>query len=114
MQRGNMKEPNDHNDTKMISREQVLEFVKSKFNETEVESRIKDVGWAYEVNSQPKEAIESGDWKDTVPGLNPLIITKNKGEVYQTSSAPLIKTTTEEEFYQEVEKNSLSPIATMK
>lgn len=74
-----------------ISEEQVKKFVQDKFNETAVSDRIEDRGFAYYINTQPREYLDALDEEDISKmtiGNGPLVVIKDTGEVFVFSSNP--------------------------
>ena len=72
----------------MISTKQVNKFVKQKFNEKNPKDRITDKGFAFYINTQTREFLDSNDQSKMLIGNGPIVIVKATGEVYSFSSNP--------------------------
>lgn len=71
-----------------ISIEKVTAYVNKYFNETDTSDRIKDKGFAYYVDTQPRAYLDSKDESESTDGNGPLVIIKSSGKVYKFSSSP--------------------------
>ena len=72
----------------VISFEKVTAYVNKYFNEPDASDRIKDEGFAYYVNTQPRAYLDSKDESESTDGNGPLVIIKSSGKVYKFSSSP--------------------------
>jgi hypothetical protein len=71
-----------------ISVEKVTAYVNKYFNEADASDRIKDEGFAYYINTQPRAYLDSKDESEITDGNGPLVIIKSSGKVYKFSSSP--------------------------
>ena len=72
----------------MITLEQVQDYTKQKFNEEDSSDRIEDRGFAFYVDTQPREYLDTKDNSKMTIGNGPLVIVKETGDVYTFSSNP--------------------------
>lgn len=72
-----------------ITEEQVRSYAQTKFNEADSSDRIEDRSFAFYINTQPREYIDTKDNSKMTIGNGPIIILKDTGEVFSFSSNPL-------------------------
>lgn len=72
-----------------ITQEQVRQYVQNKFNEADGTDRIEDRGFAFYINTQPREYLDTKDDTKMTIGNGPIVILKSTGEVFSFSSNPL-------------------------
>ncbi len=72
-----------------ISEDQVKEFVQNKFNEVDGSDRIEDRGFAFYIDTQPREYLDTKNDSKMTIGNGPIVVLKNTGEVFSFSSNPL-------------------------
>lgn len=75
----------------MISLEQAEKFVQERFEEEEVSDRMEDRGFAYYVNTQPREYLDTKDHAKMTIGNGPVVILKESGDVYLFPSGPMFR-----------------------
>lgn len=73
----------------MITREQVENYVKHTFNEQDGSDRIDDKGFAYYIDTQPREYLDTNDPAKLTLGNGPIVIVKESGDIYSFSSNPM-------------------------
>lgn len=64
-------------------------YVQNKFNEADISDRIEDRGFAFYIDIQPREYLDTKDDLKMTIGNGPIVILKNTGEVFSFSSNPL-------------------------
>lgn len=105
--------------TSGISQEKVTAYVNTYFNEPDASDRIKDEGFAYYVDTQPRAYLDSKDSSKMTDGNGPLVIVKSSGKVYKFSSNPSdldIYSNTSEAGFEKALKEAqypVEPIATI-
>ncbi|QQS26654.1 hypothetical protein IPM44_02925 [bacterium] len=72
----------------MVTPEQVHNYARQKFNEEDPSDRIEDAGFAYYINTQPREYLDTEDIHKMMIGNGPLVVIKETGDVYSFSSNP--------------------------
>lgn len=72
----------------MVTEQQITDYVQRLFNEENVSDRIEDRGFAYYIDMQPREYLETNDMSKMNIGNGPLVVVKANGEVYTFSSNP--------------------------
>jgi hypothetical protein len=72
----------------MITQEQTQDYIKQKFNEQDSSDRIEDRGFAYYIDTQPREYLDTKDATKMTIGNGPIVIIKETGDVYSFSSNP--------------------------
>jgi hypothetical protein len=72
-----------------ITEEQVRSYVQMKFNEADSSDRIEDRGFAFYIDTQPREYLDTRDDSKMTIGNGPIVILKSTGEVFSFSSNPL-------------------------
>lgn len=72
-----------------ITEEQVRKFVQIKFNEADSSDRIEDRGFAFYIDTQPREFLDTKDDSKMTIGNGPIVILKSTGQVFSFSSNPL-------------------------
>jgi len=72
-----------------ITEKQAKDYVQMKFNETDSSDRIEDRGFAFYVNSQPRDYLDTKDKTKMNFGNGPIVILKSTGEIFSFSSNPL-------------------------
>ena len=72
----------------MITFEQVQNYTNKKFNEQDGSDRIKDSGFAYYIDTQPREYLDTKDIKKMSFGNGPIVILKETGDIFSFSSNP--------------------------
>ncbi len=73
----------------MITLEQVKNYIKQKFNEQDGSDRVEDMGFAYYIDTQPREYLDTKDDTKMTIGNGPIVILKETGVVYSFSSSPI-------------------------
>lgn len=73
----------------MVTIEQVRDYIKQKFDEQNVDDRIEDRGFAFYVNTQPREYLDTKDESKTARGNGPIVILKETGEIFSFPSSPI-------------------------
>ncbi len=64
-------------------------FVQIKFNEADSSDRIEDRGFAFYIDTQTREYLDTKDDSKMTIGNGPIIILKSTGQVFSFSSNPL-------------------------
>jgi|GEM_PF-3404349 len=72
-----------------ITEEQVKNYVQTKFDEADSYDRIEDRGFAFYIDTQPREYLDTKDESKITIGNGPIVILKSTGEVFSFSSNPL-------------------------
>ena len=103
----------------MITLKQAIKYTADKFKEEDVKDRIEDRGFAFYINTQPREFLETNDPYKRHIGNGPLVIFKKTGEVYAFSSNPLIYgradvAQTSDEFLMALKEINAKPIFVIK
>ena len=73
----------------MTTFDQVESYARQKFSEDSVRDRIEDRGFAFYVDTQPRDYIDSKDETKMTIGNGPIVIVKETGSVYSFSSNPI-------------------------
>jgi hypothetical protein len=103
----------------MITLKQAIKYTADKFKEEDVKDRIEDKGFAFYINTQPREFLETHDFSKSTIGNGPLVIFKKTGEVYAFGSNPLIlnrvdAAQTSDEFLMALKEINAKPIFVIK
>ncbi|MCA9323523.1 hypothetical protein KC992_00285 [Candidatus Saccharibacteria bacterium] len=72
-----------------ITEEQVRQYVQNKFNEEDSTDRIEDRGFAYYIDTQPREYLDTKDDSKMKIGNGPIVVLRSTGDVFSFSSNPL-------------------------
>ena len=72
----------------MITLEQARSYTNHKFNEADGSDRLEDRGFAYYIDTQPREHLDTKDNTKMTYGNGPIVILKETGDVYSFSSNP--------------------------
>ncbi len=72
-----------------ITEEQVRSYVQMKFNEGDSSDRIEDRGFAFYIDTQPREYLDSKNNSKMTIGNGPIVILKDTSEIFSFSSSPL-------------------------
>lgn len=72
----------------MITIERVLAYVSQRFDEHDGSDRVEDRGFAYYIDTQPSEYLDTKDSSKMTFGNGPLVVLKETGDVYSFSSNP--------------------------
>lgn len=72
----------------MITLQQAQDYVHQIYNEQDSSDRIEDRGFAFYVETQPKEYLETNNQGEMTIGDGPTVILKEDGTVYSFSSNP--------------------------
>ena len=73
----------------MVTIEQVKEYTRNQFNEQDVDDRIEDRGFAFYINTQPRQHLDSKEDHAMTLGGGPIVVLKETGEIYSFSSSPV-------------------------
>lgn len=72
----------------MIYLAQVQKYVQERFHESDGSDRVEDRGFAFYVNTQPREYLDAKDNSKMTIGSGPVVIFKETGDIYSFSSNP--------------------------
>ena len=72
----------------MITLEEVQNYIRQKYNEQDGSDRIDDMGFAYYIDTQPREYLDTKDDFNMTIGNGPIVILKETGDIYSFSSNP--------------------------
>lgn len=64
-------------------------YAQKRFNEADSSDRIEDRGFAFYIDTQPREYLDTRDDSKMTIGSGPIVILKSTGEVFSFSSNPL-------------------------
>lgn len=73
----------------MIDLAQVKEYLQERFHEDDSSDRIDDRGFAYYIDTQPREYLDTKDESKMTLGNGPMVIVKATGDVFLFSSNPM-------------------------
>ncbi len=74
---------------KSITEKQVRDYVQTKYNEADSSDRVEDRGFAFYINTQPREYLDTKDDLKMTIGNGSIVVLKSTGEVFLFSSNPL-------------------------
>jgi hypothetical protein len=86
-----------------VSADEVVTWLRTRFDWQYIEDRVTDFGWGYSINTQTDAFLETGDPLQGVVGNGPIIVVKRTRGVWFFGSAPGLwndlDSATEADFY---------------
>jgi hypothetical protein len=86
-----------------VSPDEVVTWLRTRFDWQHIENRVTDIGWGYSINTQTDAFLDTGDPLQGVVGNGPIIVVKRTRGVWFFGSSPdlwpALDAATEADFY---------------